>query len=333
MLCNSEGVLLYANLRDQLWDAPGTWNIRQCVRRHCGLLWQDPMPVEDDIGMAYERYYTHKDTAQPPINWINRAYNLAREVLISHEYNYRPRNFSIKEALIGRSLSIYPGWRADIKASVMYLPAKPGGRLLDIGCGDGKTLSSMQALGWQVEGVDFDPQAVEHARRRGLDVHVGTLMEQRYADNSFDAIIMSHLIEHVHKPLDILVDAHRILKPGGRLVIITPNASSLGHRLFRHHWRGLEPPRHLHIFNRCTLGNLAVKAGFGDVSLTTTIHNAHEIFLASYALKRSQAVSMKPQRRLTFKVAAHILRLIEWLVLKYNQDAGEEVTLIGVKTI
>jgi 2-polyprenyl-3-methyl-5-hydroxy-6-metoxy-1,4-benzoquinol methylase len=118
--------------------------------------------------------------------------------------------------------------RANFDLNVFCLRAKPHGRLLEVGCGSGMILKSMQKLGWQVEGVDFDPAAVEAARKRGLDVHLGTLSEQEFRANSFDAIIMGHCIEHVPDPINLLRECYRILEPGGRLVVITPNVVLIG---------------------------------------------------------------------------------------------------------
>src|SRR5206468_4239492 len=133
--------------------------------------------------------------------------------------------------------------------SVFYLPSMRDGRLLEIGVGSGQMLAAMRTHGWQVEGVDLDPAAVRNAQAKGLPVKLGTLEEQNYPDCSFDAIVMSHVIEHVPAPVSFLNECRRVLKPHGRLVLITPNSDSLGHRLYDRNWRGLEPPRHLHIFN------------------------------------------------------------------------------------
>lgn len=103
----------------------------------------------------------------------------------------------------------------------------------------------MQALGWQVEGVDFDPKGVRNAQAKGLTVHLGDLDRQGYPDDSFDAVAMSHVIEHVPDPSALLRECRRILKPGGRLVVLTPNVASWGHRLYGSDWRGLEPPRRM----------------------------------------------------------------------------------------
>lgn len=145
---------------------------------------------------------------------------------------------------------------------IIFLPARTAGQLLDIGCGSGGILSIMRALGWRVEGVDLDPVAVEITRGLGIPARLGTLESQAYPDASFDAIMMSHLIEHVADPVRLVAESHRVLRPGGRLAIATPNAESRGHARFRERWRGLEPPRHLQIFSPRSLLELVTNAGF-----------------------------------------------------------------------
>ena len=137
------------------------------------------------------------------------------------------------------------------------------GRLLDVGCGNGRFLAKMRAAGWQVEGTDFDPAAVKHVREQlGVPAHCGDLESAGFPAGSFDVVVLQHVIEHVETPVDLLRECLRILKPGGQLLLITPNVESWGHRRFGPFWRGLEPPRHLCLYSKQTLAELARRAGF-----------------------------------------------------------------------
>jgi SAM-dependent methyltransferase len=213
----------------------------------------------------------------------------------------------------------------------MYLSAQPNGHLLDVGCGNGWLLKIMQDLGWCVEGVDFDPNAVENARRKGVQVRLGTLEAQQYPDNYFDAITLSHLIEHVHGPLELLRECQRILRPGGRLVLVTPNGHSWGHRIFKDAWLALDPPRHLYVFSVPSLRYLAEKAGFKKFRLSTTIRDANGLFIASKSIQRTgKHVWGSPQPR-AFRIWARALQLVEWAILKLKPYIGEEIALMAEK--
>lgn len=111
----------------------------------------------------------------------------------------------------------------------------------------------LRQLGWHVEGLDLDPTAVKVASSRGLAIHLGSLKEQNFPDQSFDPVVSSHVIEHVHDPVGLLGECRRILRPDGKLVIITPNIASWGHAWFRSNWLALDPPRHLHLFKATSL--------------------------------------------------------------------------------
>ena len=195
--------------------------------------------------------------------------------------------------------------------------------MLDIGCGDGSTLDALSQLGWQVEGVDFDPAAVDGAGRRGLRVQLGTLEAQHYPDGAFDAVTANHLIEHVRKPGAFLRECHRILRPGGTLVILTPNARGLGHRRFGRAWRGLEPPRHLQVFTAPALDRLAEQAGFRERRLCSSARMAAFIHRQSSDLQRGT-----PGVR-TSGLAAACFQFDERRRLHADPWAGEELILVA----
>ena len=332
-LCGSKGVLLYQDLRDRLFDAPGKWSLRKCPNPECGLLWLDPMPLEEEIGKFYESYYTHRSprATDIPDTWPRRLYHLVKEGYLAHKYGYRDELVPLWEKLFGSLMYLHPGRRAVLDFSVMYLPARPKGQLLDVGCGSGWLLKNMKDLGWCVEGVDFDPVAVENAREEGLPVHFGSLEDQQYPSNYFDAITMSHLIEHVYNPLQLLRECYPILKPGGYLVVVTPNGESWGHRIFKNNWRGLEPPRHLHIFIIQSLRHLAEKAGFLKLKISTTIRDANGIFIASRSLQRMGEYVSGSSQSQNVRMWARGMQLLEWALLKIRPNLGEEIALIAEK--
>ena len=330
-LCGAPGVLLYEGVKDRLFEAPGVWALRRCANSECGLVWLDPKPLEEDIRKAYTGYYTHQRGSEPPSTFLRRVYHSVKSNYLSFKYHYRcgfeaPFNF-----LLGGFMYLLPGRRATVDFAAFYLLAKPDGRLLDVGCGSGELLKGMHELGWQVEGVDFDPEAVRNASVKGLKVHLGSLAEQKFADNTFDAVIMSHLIEHVPDPRALLRECYRLLKPAGHLVIITPNVNGWGHRLYGVDWRGLEPPRHLHIFAPGPLKAVLRETGFHKVHLSTTIRAADFYFIASYSLRQTGRHEMGATQLRRARFWGLAMQAIEWARLKLDRQAGEEIASIAQK--
>src|SRR5262249_34256030 len=134
------------------------------------------------------------------------------------------------------------------------LPWHGNGRLLDFGCGGGSFLERMHKQGWSRVGLDTSEAAVRSIRSElGLAAPVGTLPHPELAPESFDVITMWHALEHVHAPLDVLREAHRLLAPGGRLLVAVPNIASWPFRWFGRDWFGLDLPRHLTHFEPETL--------------------------------------------------------------------------------
>jgi 2-polyprenyl-3-methyl-5-hydroxy-6-metoxy-1,4-benzoquinol methylase len=111
------------------------------------------------------------------------------------------------------------------------------GRLLDVGCGPGFLLSAARARGWDVRGIDLNPWAAAHARDElGLDVTRASLEEAGFDDAGFDAITMMDLVEHVPDPDALVREAARIVRPGGMLVILTPDAGAPVSRALGARW-------------------------------------------------------------------------------------------------
>jgi 2-polyprenyl-3-methyl-5-hydroxy-6-metoxy-1,4-benzoquinol methylase len=161
-------------------------------------------------------------------------------------------------------IPLVPPFLAKASARMRHLPPPPagGGRLLDVGFGNGSFLKIANEMGWNAEGIDFDPQAVEVARARGLNVSCATVAELSTRNEGYDIITLSHVIEHIHDPIALLHNIYELLKPNGHLWLETPNIASLGAARFGKHWRGLEVPRHLVLFNSTSLCKALNSVGF-----------------------------------------------------------------------
>ncbi len=330
-LCGTSGVLLYSNLTDPMFGTPGAWNVKRCPASGCGLLWLDPMPLDTEVLRAYDNYYTHETLpAQRPLSFRRRLLRQLDCSYLHGKYGYCEGIASgLKWAGAWRFL--HPLKKAALDFGVLYLPARRGARLLEIGCGRGDTLQTLSDSGWISEGVDFDPRVVAAARARGLQVRLGSLAAQQFPEDYFDAVAMSHLIEHVHDPLALLSESRRIMKPGARIVLVTPNARSVMHGLFGSSWRSLDLPRHLYLFTPETLVALASRAGFTGVRTFTTVREADNVFLGSRSIRRTgRYLWGSPQPRL-LKRTARLMALIEWMYLLFSPLNGEELVLFAEK--
>lgn len=256
--------LLFADLWDNAFRvAPGLWTLWRCEGCESGYL--DPRPTPASIGRAYGRYYTHEQpwVSPPPASTLQKL-----RAALANGYRNRRYGTARQPALAaGHVLArLFPPLARPSDLAFRFLERRPRDgprpRLLDIGCGAGAFLATAAEAGWDASGLDFDSKAVEGARGRGLDVRLGGLETVADRRDRYDAITLSHVIEHLHDPVAALATICSILKPGGRLVIETPNIDAIGRSLYGPNWRGLEPPRHLVIFNRRGLARTLARSGF-----------------------------------------------------------------------
>ena len=140
-------------------------------------------------------------------------------------------------------------------------PPTTGRRLLDVGCYTGVFVEIAQDAGWDAWGVDPSAWAVQEAHKSGLQVVEGTLATTGFPDAHFDVITLWDVIEHVEDPAAELRAAHRLLRPGGYLVVHTMDIDSLFARVMGSHWPWLME-MHLFYFSQRTLRQMVKKAGY-----------------------------------------------------------------------
>jgi 2-polyprenyl-3-methyl-5-hydroxy-6-metoxy-1,4-benzoquinol methylase len=198
----------------------------------CGLRFTQQIPDESSIGKYYqsEDYISHSDTQK---GLVNRLYHIVRNITLSQ-----------KRKLLGRITGLQSG------------------KLLDIGCGTGAFLSVMKKAGWEVSGLEPDPGARDHAKRlHGLDIEEPEKLFAMEA-GGFDAITMWHVLEHVHRLHPYLETVHKLLRPGGSLLIAVPNFQSLDATEYGEFWAAYDVPRHLYHFSPDSMRSLLEQKGF-----------------------------------------------------------------------
>jgi cyclopropane fatty-acyl-phospholipid synthase-like methyltransferase len=140
----------------------------------------------------------------------------------------------------------------------------PGGRMLEVGCSWGKFLDVARGRGWEVSGVELSQPSSEWARTElNLPVFTGKLEDSPYAGSrALDVVAAWHVIEHVPSPMDFLHACHSCLRPGGYLVLKTPNAACFLARVNGQAWSWAEDVSHLCLFAPQSLGYALEKSGF-----------------------------------------------------------------------
>ena len=138
------------------------------------------------------------------------------------------------------------------------------GRLLDVGAGPGFMVAAARARGWDAAGLDLNAWAAAYAHDElGVDVRQGSLEDARLPDGELDAVSMLDLIEHVDDPRALLAEAARVLRPGGALAILTPDAGSPVSRALGARWPEVQrPPEHIVLFSVEGLASALEENGF-----------------------------------------------------------------------
>lgn len=306
-ICSGQGHFSFSSA-DRLHDLPGEYSYMECG--DCGAVYQTPMPIAEEIAAFYpEDYSPYRPGRTKQLNPLERG-------VLRSCYGYS----HIKSPV--------PGWLARLFGSFAYRDSVPyvsGGRMLDIGCGGGKYLLSMQGLGWQPQGVEFNEFAVQTCRQSGLDVFQGELSDAGLSDDTVDLVTARHVIEHIADPIAFVREIYRILKPGGMMVLKTPNSTALGRGWFGVDWFANDVPRHLILFSPANLKLLAENQGFQqEVSRT---FSSPKIVLNSWDYWRGNQRESSKRRKLRRIVA----RL--YVIAAVLSGRGDEVFVIFRKPL
>ena len=227
--------------------------------RSCSLIYLNPRPTLADMETIYPADYHAFDFSEEDYGLVHK----------------------IRSRLEAKRLLEYCG------------PLPDGARILDVGCGDGFHLRLLREFGnksWDLEGVDLDRRAIEAAERAGSNVHFGSIESLDLKPESYDVIYTIQTIEHVERPDEFLAAVSRLVKPGGRVVIVTDNTDSVDFGLFKKgYWGGYHFPRHLNLFNKTSLSKLAQKTGLLVDGLTTIVSPVNWVYSIHNALVDKRA--------------------------------------------
>jgi 2-polyprenyl-3-methyl-5-hydroxy-6-metoxy-1,4-benzoquinol methylase len=223
-ICESNNIEYIFTAKDHLVSGD-KFNIEHCS--NCGFRFTNPRPSDDELGKYYDsnEYISHADEGN---NLVNKLYKIARGFTLKSKLN-----------LINR------------------LTKKR--QLLDVGCGTAHFLSYCQQAGWQISGVEPNDLARKQAEEKtSIIIHKNLLDIE---GGIYDMITLWHVLEHLPNLDQIVKQLNDLLAPGGNLLIALPNYEAYEEKRFNQHWAAYDVPRHLHHFNKNSLGKLLNKHG------------------------------------------------------------------------
>lgn len=218
----------YRNVPDYEYATYHPVNFVMC--RRCGLLVQDPpVPSIREIPLFY------------PSNYRNHLY-------FNHNNIYS----------IMKRLQVY-----SLSGNISHFLTDKKAAILEIGCGSGMLLFMLQKRGFtNLWGNDFSDAPERELSERGILFKKADLDKKFPMDRRFDMIILNHVIEHLRNPKFVLKSCREHLSPGGKIIVMTPNAASIPSLLFKSKWDGINAPRHFFIFNFRSMDKLKKVLGF-----------------------------------------------------------------------
>jgi SAM-dependent methyltransferase len=309
---------------------PGRWSYRCCG--DCSSLWLDPRPTPAHIPALYpDHYYTHTftDPLAPADGTFRTRFTFsARLGAVAGRYRYPDlARWAPSRGgwWLGRLAGYLPWVSERAGYFTRFLPGGRCGRLLDVGASNGGFVRLMTELGWEAVGIEPDDRAAEVARSRGLRVLTAGVETADLEPDSWDAVTLSHVLEHLPDPRAALTRLTACLKPGGVLVSISPNPVGWLARAFGKHWRELDAPRHLVLPSPEGYRRMMAPLGI-EPKVWTGMRNFFVMHRDSLGIRRTGEVSGH-RGKLRSKLATWLVKLLKLV----RPELGEEVVCVAVK--
>lgn len=214
--CGDENIFHVLSAKDHTVSGE-EFEIWEC--KNCSLRFTQNIPEQENIGRYYqsENYISHSDTKK---GFVNNLYHIIRKRTLHQKKNLIETN-----------------------------TGKSSGTILDLGAGTGAFLNTMKTSGWACTGIEPD----KTARDKAVELY-GIHLKESWAffslpAESFDAITLWHVLEHVHQLHEYMEQFRKLLKPGGKLFIAVPNYTSKDAEIYGSDWAAYDVPRHLYHFS------------------------------------------------------------------------------------
>jgi SAM-dependent methyltransferase len=253
--CGSGLTVSESGLFDTRFGILGRYTAAIC--NSCGLEQIAPPPLQEELNQYYESHYNFGGE------------HGTKYTSLRHRFLFSP---------------LYRLWTA-LDGDTSFHRIKGSGRLLDIGCNEGRGLLFYRRNGWKVEGLELNTKAAADAQNLGFTVHDAPV-EDFSPTEPYDVVVLSNVLEHSLNPREMLRHVRRMLEPGGQVWISCPNGMSLLRKIFGRSWINWHVPFHVVQFSPLTLGGLLSGSGFGSIVVrqeTPALWVAHSLIAALYA--------------------------------------------------
>ena len=236
VLCGSTLTAVLPGVTDTRFGIAGSYDVVCC--NVCGLEQTYPLPTPGELKALYEKHYNfggERDTTYTRIReWFHSSPVYRLWVILDGDFSFhRPRGT---------------------------------GRLLDIGCNEGRGLKIYSRNGFEAEGLELNDTAARVARENGFTVHT-CLLQDFQPRELYDVVVLSNVLEHSLNPKEMLADIRRILKVDGQVWISCPNNQSWQRRVFRRDWANWHVPFHIVHFSPATLKSILRESGFAKINI------------------------------------------------------------------
>lgn len=238
-VCNNMAVKVVRRLYDDRYGYPGLFPLFNCLA--CEHIFLQTNLSQNELRVLYNSYYPRK------------TFDID---------SYRPHK---------EQKGIFAWLNGLDSAAFRWVPANV--RVLDVGCGFGEAIGYHKGRGCDVYGVEADENIRRVAEKFGYKIHVGLFDDKAYESDFFDVVTMDQVIEHMIDPISSLQGVARVLKPGGKVILSTPNARGWGAGFFGSRWINWHAPYHMQFFSGKSIRLAAEKAGL-ELRQVRTVTNS-----------------------------------------------------------
>jgi 2-polyprenyl-3-methyl-5-hydroxy-6-metoxy-1,4-benzoquinol methylase len=145
--------------------------------------------------------------------------------------------------------------------------------ILDIGCGNGNFLISLDSKKFEKNGVEINPQGIKICEENGINIYKKSIECIDFVEKKFDIITLWHVMEHLENPQIIFEKLRKIIKDDGILIFQVPNNESMGFKFGKENWFHLDSPRHLAIPNKKTIEIICKKNGLRIIDIKNEFYD------------------------------------------------------------